>query len=86
MNRSMTAILKALSIISPHYWQRVDGLYCNPEINGMWWVRYRFNLWRLQRLKLIERTYINHSIFPSVNKLPHYRITTTGRELLRPSA
>jgi hypothetical protein len=71
-------ILERMSDMPKEYWQREDGLRCEPGVIQLSGWRYAWTLWRLRRLRLIER----EKFYSGRRWLWAYRPTNAGRAAL----
>lgn len=76
------AILKRLSLLSPDEWQRQDGVCCCAPIWDYGSFTIEIAFWWLRFNGLIEAKSFHHSIWPSANGIPFYRLKPAGRAVL----
>lgn len=82
LSKFEVVILTVMGAEDHGMWQRLDGLQCEPSIREKEWWFFHFQLWRMVRKGLLEKTYFNHSVFRWSNALPFYRITAAGQKAI----
>lgn len=76
------AVLTVLATVPDRYYQRIDGLRCEPGVVERDWWFFRYRLRRMERAGLIDSIRTS-SWWPSCDGMPAFRITEAGHSALR---